>query len=585
MLEHRVRARAVYRAAPWMFAVAIAIMPFAASAQEAQVSLGERRMSSVVVEPKLVDLSAVPQVSAAALKAMAARPLPPAPKHAVSDQQFAALKAAAAQQRFDIPNVEQLPLPSSVSSADSTLTPGNTVFIDGNFETECGFIPSDMGLAVGDTNVGVLEANNDCISVFTKSGALVTGPVSINSFLGLPANAFVFDPRALYDWANHRYIMLFSEWDTITGPLVGSYWVAVSTGDSPTGGFFIYHLGSFFGPSNLLDFPRLGQDRQGIYVFSNVFPNAGGYAGEEWALLPKQRMYAGLGISWTAFLGPTVFGQHTDSTQPANVWDNTDNPRAEFAVTSLNFFFGGGSCSTGCNGLVVWAISNPLDLAVFGPEGSGVFIGTANNYFLPPDAVQSGTGALIATGDVRITGEVTYGSGFLYAGLTASNGSGGTGLILYKIQPVLNINDARCTGSFTNLCPDITNAIIQSEGFWNYGGTNAAFYPTQQPDPEGNVTTAFNFSGPSASGSSCFVSRRGTVAPGTVASAGDGGICAFGQNIYTQGRWGDYSGVAAAGIGGSTPSTTMWFASMYAGSDQNWRTFIGKNGFTAPNQP
>ncbi len=594
MLDNRVRASAARKAAPWIFAVAVAVTPFAASAQS-QVSPGERHVSSGAVAPKLVDLSLVPQITAKELAILAARPQPPAPKHAVTDQQFAALKAAAAGRRFDIPNLKPMSAPANAatgSTAEGVLTPFASVGILGDNETEAcsGATPSDMGLAVGDTAVGVLQVTNFCISVFSKAGVLQVGyPKSITSFLGLPAppTGFVFDPRALYDWANHRYIMLFSEFDNVFGANTGTYWVAVSTGDSPTGGFFIYHLGSFFGPNNILDFPRLGQDRQAIYAFTNVFPVAGGYAGEEWAMLPKQKMYAGQGISWTAFLGPSAFGQLTDSTQPANVWSNTDNPRAEFMVGSLNFFFGGGQCSTGCNGLIVWAISNPLDLTVFGPEASGVVIGTNFNYFLPPDAAQFGIGALISTGDVRITGEVSYSGGSLYAALTSADGIGGASSILYKIQPTLNVNDGRCTGAFLNLCPDITAATMLSENFLIYGGGNSAFYPTQQPDPEGNVTTVFNFSGPNFWGSTAFISTRVTQGVGAfVDNFVDSGVfLAGGQNTYTQGRWGDYTAVAAAGIGGLTPAPTMWFAGMFTRSDHAWGTAIGRNGFTMPNQP
>ena len=589
MYDERVGARAARKAAPWIFAVAVAIMPFAASGQS-EISPGELHQGGVVA-PKSVDLSAVPQVSASELKAMAARPQPPRPKTPLTDQQFAALKAAAAQQNVDLPNAEPLSAPAGDSTAGGVLTPGATVAFLGDNETEgCSLAtPSDMGLAVGDTNVGVLQVTNFCISVFSKSGALQTGfPKSINTFLGLPAGSFVFDPRALYDWANHRYIMLFSEFDNRLGTNTGSYWVAVSVADDPTGGYFMYNLGSFFGPSNLFDFPRLGQDRQGIYVFSNVFPNAGGYAGEEWLLLPKLAMYAGANISFFGFTSPTAFGQLTDSTQPANVWSNTDNPRAEFMVTALNFFFGGGSCSTGCNGLIVWAISNPLVVtSTPGPELSGVVVPTTFNYFLPPNASQGGTTALIDTGDVRITGEVSYSAGTLYAALTSNFGSGRAGAILYQIHPVLNVNDSRCTGAFLNDCPQITTASMRNESLLFYVIPFSAYYPTQQPDPEGNVTTVFNFSGDASStfafGSTAYISQRVTQASNSFVDSGI--FLAVGQNIYTQGRWGDYTAVAAAGLGGTHPTPTMWFAGMFTRSDTAWGTAIGKNGFTAPNQP
>ena len=591
MFDERGRGRAVCRAASWVFAVAVAILPLAASAQP---QLSANTGVGTAAAPKLVDLSTVPQVSASALKEMAARPQPQRPRNGLSDQQYAALKAAAAARRFDIPNVKPLSppaTPAAGSTADGVLTPAATTAFGGDFETEsCSLAkPSDMGLAVGDgTPIGafgspaaVLEVTNFCISVFDKAGNLQPlFPKSINSLLGLPASAFVFDPRALYDWVNHRYIVLFVEFDGN----VGTYWVAVSRGDDPTGAYYVYNINSpTFGTSVFLDFPRLGQDRQAIYVASNVSNSAQTvYQGEEWLLLPKQTMYAGQALaSFNSFSGHNISGTLLDSTQPANIWGLTDNPRAEFWVGSLNINFGGGLCSAGCNGLVVWAVSNPLGAV---PEISGVLVDlTGITYFLPPPAVQLGAAATIDTGDVRITGEVSYAAGSLYAALTTANGVGGAGIILYRIQPVLDDGNPACSVMFA--CADITNANILNETFLTYGGTISAFYPTQQPDPEGNVTTVFNYSGPINDGSIVYISTRVTQAPGTF-RPGDGGIfLASGLNTYEQGRWGDYTGVAPSGINGNAPTPQMWFAGMYTGGGHNWRTKIGKNGFTAPTQP
>ncbi len=514
-----------------------------------------------------------------------------------------AFKAAAAQRRFDIPNMKSMSppaSPASVSAADGVLTPLNTTFFPGNTQTGCAFVPafsnfatpSDMGLAVGDTNVGVLQVNNVCISVFTKAGVLQPGfPKPLTAFAGAPltANSCVADPRALYDWANHRYIISFIQIDCST--LVGSYWIAVGAGDNPAGVYHVFNLPSifnFFVPA-LPDFPRLGQDRQAIYVASNVFNLANGaFLGEEWLLLPKSAMYAGAGFIYNEIVNP--FGLALDTSQPANVWDNTDNLRTEFFVTSLNtqggFYFG---ClfTTGCNGLIVWAVSNPLDTTGPGPELSAVFVPTFFNYFFPPFAGQQGLPLSIDTDDVRISGEVTYGGGSLYAALTTADGTGAASSIMYKIQPVLGLDDnVRCTGGFTNFCPFLTNATMINENFLFYGGGFSAYYPTQQPDPEGNVTTAFNFSGPTAFGSSCFISQRVTQGVGPqFDNFVDGGLCFFGLAAYTQVRWGDYTAVGAAGIGGTHPSPTMWFAGMVANGDGSWGTTIAKNGFTTPDQP
>src|SRR5262249_34640586 len=243
--------------------------------------------------------------------------------------------------------------------------------------------------------------------------------------------------------------------------------------------------------------PRLGQDRQGIYLASNIYAplnlcptNQCTFQHEEWLLLPKAQLYAGAGFSFWFQFGMTVGGTVTDTTQPVNVWSPYDNPRAEFFVASFNFTY---SCSH--NGLIVWAVSNPFGFASGGPgpEFSEFTVPTANNYCFPPAASQPGGANTIDTGDNRISGEATYGSGVIHAAVAATNGSGGIASIIYQLSPALNTNDnSRCTGSFANLCPQITGATIRKESVLNYGGTSGAYYPTPQPDLEGNVTTVFN---------------------------------------------------------------------------------------------
>ena len=61
------------------------------------------------------------------------------------------------------------------------------------------------------------------------------------------------------------------------------------------------------------------------------------------------------------FVGMTSGGVFTDTTQPVNVSSPSDNPRAEFLITSKNIF-----CSGSCNGLTIWAISNPFGFVTSG---------------------------------------------------------------------------------------------------------------------------------------------------------------------------------------------------------------------------
>ncbi|MDH3316243.1 MAG: hypothetical protein OER43_10825 [Gammaproteobacteria bacterium] len=456
--------------------------------------------------------------------------------------------------------------------------------------------PADQALAVGDGPNPILQVVNACLSVWRTNGTRIIGPVSLQTFFGLPASTAVFDPRALFDWYNHRFIVIATDTDGANSNNIN---IAVSRSDDPAGLWWTYRIPVLSQAGALADYPRLGQDRTSlypgfsapgaIYVASNLFSNStGAYLKEEWLVLPKGPMYAGAGFSFVFFSGMTSGGVATDTSQPVNVWSPYEQPRAGFFITSKNIF--NGRCLAPCNGLTVWAVSNPFGFVSGGdsPELSSVVIPTANNYSFPPDAPQPGGPNTIDTIDTRISGTPTYAHGHIHAALVTANGTGGVASIIYKVQPFLNAtNGARCTTS-VGLCPQITGALIRNESVVNYGGTNAAFFPTPQPDLDGNVTTVLSYSSTAFFPSLIYISQRVTQPVGTFVDSG--WFLAVGLGQYTQGRWGDYTAVAPAGVfyasgdGGATGNNGMAFAGMYAGTPNRWRTRIGYTLFNAPGQ-
>lgn len=535
------------------------------------------------------------------------------PRTGMSDSTYQALKAQAAS-----PHGVALPVPMTGKPQPQPVprsgreTPVATHNFDGDAEFEaCSFdTPADQALAIGDGKNPILQAVNVCVSVWNTAGTRLLGPKDLVSFFGLPAGTFTSDPRALYDWFNHRFIVILLDTSCPNGGCTTStnnYNIAVSQSDDPTLGWWIYRIPVQSAVNALNDFPRLGQDRAAtypitsgtpfpgaIYLASNLFSNAsgGGFLNEEWLILPKSAMYNGQAISFWFFAGMTSGGVFTDTTQPVNVWSPYDNPRAEFLITAKNINDGGGLCGSPCNGLTIWAISNPFGFVTGGPspELSSVVIGTVNNYSLPPNAVQPGSATRIDTNDTRISGEATYQSGSIHASNESANGTGGVSSLIYRVQPQLNVNDgARCTGAFLNLCPQITGATELNESVLNFGGTTAAYFAVPQPDLEGNVNTVFTFSSTTSYASLMYISQRVTQANNIFV---DGGffLQAGSAPAYTQGRWGDYNAVAPAGVaykagdGGKVSTPGFGFSGMYA-KGNTWRTRIGFTKFSGPGQP
>ena len=582
----------------------LGLAPTAARAQQS----AKRAIAVSQGAPDTVVLGDLPQLTEReAMRAPAiARPL-----RGVSVQQYAALKAQAASVK--------LPAPSGAAVVPFTVTPepkpstgpaATSITSFGGLGIGCGHeFPPDMALAVGPSFV--LQAINGCLTVLDKSGNVQAGfPKSLSAFMGVGASAQAppFDPRALFDWANQRYIVSAAHVNAAGGQIVD---VAVSQSSDPRGGWFVYRINLTAAPAiipspQIADFPTLGQDRRMIYVAFNAFTLPDTFNGAYMMLLSKSAMYAGASFNFFA-LTPTFFTVNgtelMDSLQPANVMDRTDNPRAEFVVASHNIEAPGGpsntECATGCNGLVVFAISNPaFTFTPPGPEVSQFLLPTANNYSLPPLATQSGCslpGCLIDTGDTRVSGEAVYASGSLYAAI-ATNGTGAgaaaSHFLWFQMRPVLNDNnDTACPGGFQ--CPDITGASMLNEVCWACAtgqgdGTGATFYPEVQPDPEGNVLVVFNYSANDTFPSSAYATNRATQALNTMHDSGfflQNGLATYELIDHGSGlnRWGDYT---AASLD-LTPGTqaSFWFSGESSKTPSAYRTAIGHNEFRRPGQP
>jgi hypothetical protein len=91
----------------------------------------------------------------------------------------------------------------------------------------------------------------------------------------------------------------------------------------------------------------------------------------------------------------------------------------------------------------------------------------------------------------------------------------------------------------------------------------------------------FNFSNDTTFPGTAYTSRRVTQENNFMHDPGI--FLIAGQAFYNQFRWGDYTGTAPD-LASSTQAF-MWFSGMYSRSDGSWGTRIGRNGFTAVDQP
>ena len=547
----------------------LGIVSLGASAQMiSQSTIGPGRV--------IASLDALPQITAAEFATPSTKPY----RSFDDPATFAARKAAAEASRFTVQGLAQTELPAQMPTGPSTVNPPEIAF-NGTGDAQCGGVtgltlkPSDQALAVGDTTIGVLQGVNICLSVFTKQGVLQPGyPKSAKTFFGLGAGVANSDPRMIYDWINHRYIYVLISFDgascIVNCTAASHYQLAISTDDDPTGGWCTYTLPVQTGPDPvggfyfLNDYPRLGQDREAIYIASNLYRPT--YVSEEVLALPKTGLYACAGFSYANVTGFGASSGWGFTIQPANVFSPNDQPKSMYFVTSF--------CCGADNHLRITAYHDPFGTPTF----TGITIVAANTYSTPPGATQQGTAIKIATGDQRISGSPYYAAGSIYAALTTNGGAGQPAIIMYQIQPFVVTDGSANDGK-------IASARILNEITHGLGSGSAWYFPAQQPDGEGNVTTVFGFSDAANFASLAYASRRAAQAVGTWP---DGGVFARnGTGPYTGGRWGDYFATAPAGLvsgGGTGGFPKMWFAGPWANNVNNWSTVIGRTGYLTKDQ-
>lgn len=456
-------------------------------------------------------------------------------------------------------------------------TPGAVVNVFGQFEGCNGtaWRPSDMGLAVSKNFV--VQAVNECISVYNKTGALLLGPTDLCTFFGRTPNsgfAGCFDPRVIYDYQKNKFIVIASFQNTGTGE--GFIDIAASKTADPRGAWIIHHISR---GQALPDYPTIGQTANNnntlnsvITVCDNLFGNSGSFTAE-CLLLPKKGVYAAPAFGFSFFFNFNLGGTLMNTLQPVNVYEVEENPRAQYAVNSVNTNGGGVCGGSPCSGLVVWAFSDATGAQ--GAKATGVFtgFGSTSTYTFPGDADNAGfCSACIDTLDNRISGGVHYASGRIYPSINANNG-GRSAVLGWTVRPFLTDNGAGCTGGVN--CATISSATIEQEWCYDCGaGTGLqAYYGAQIPMPENDWTMFATFSNTTTSPGMFYASNR--VSWPTPFH--DAGIFSCQQNAaYTQGRWGDYA-AAAADIPGKGNVPGAWGSGMFVQANGNWGTCITEN--------
>ena len=613
--KNRFASWASVSASLWALIIFAALSPEQAQAQKAVASTSavprvQGGFPSSSSKPGVeVNLGALPQMTVQEMAAHPQRTL--RPLDGLSDAEYAAKKKLARElamagltgaKSAALGAKNSPPGPAVPNPVDPGPPPSVGAFEGFTAQQELCFgcnWPSDMALAVG-TNF-VVQVVNTQIAVYDKRGNLQAGfPKSADTFFNLASGTYTTDPRAFYDWANHRFVVVMltesNPFNSKGAANVGGLLIAASETQDPRGVWRVFSPAFNIGNAGECpDFPTLGHDsnnwavsatKGGFYVGINEFGGTGictgsGFIGNFLFMIANDGIYNGGTYFWWTAPGFTHGGTLVDTLSPANMTDWADRPSSVLFANTLNINFGGGQ-----NTLVVWSVTNPFGWISGGanPVFTGVNMTTAHTYDMPPAADEPGASAgticsqCIDTGDKRISGQLKYHAGHLFGSFeTSVSGSSEAGPIWFDVHPVLDGNG------------NITSAEERQEDCFVCGGwtgNSSAYYATLQPDPENNLVMMYELSGDTTFPGTYYTSRRVNYSDSLMNGLGlnlIGGSSFWNQGCNSNGqfcRWGDYSATAPDLTVATKPS--MWFAGQYTNSSNNWGTVIGAARYLSP---
>ncbi len=390
-----------------------------------------------------------------------------------------------------------------------------------------GWYPPDCDIAVGQNHI--VEVVNSSIAFYTKTGTRQLQQTFETFFAGVAGGSFLFDPKAYYDRANQRYVIVVLELDT--GTETSKVLVAVSDDADPNGTWHRYRFEAKLtvsGTSYWLDYPGFGYNQDGYVITGNMFGFSSGWAGVQFLSIPSAPLLTGSPAN--------VYSLRDAGGASAQVAECVDASAAVYAIGAA-----------GSNDHRLYALSN---------------VGTANptlvsstvaipNYSGPTKRATSTGGQTLDAGDGRLY-NAWWSNGRMLAAHAVQIGNN-VGIRWYEFST---------NGWPGNGSPSLIQSGNISSNNYDY------FYPALAKDSSGAIGLVFGGSNASETANIFAAGRLSTDPLGNVGTPVNLGVSA--GVGYTGGRWGDYFGTEVDPVDGRT----FWAVAETLGSNNDWDTQI-----------
>ncbi|MEX2242505.1 MAG: hypothetical protein WD716_01530 [Fimbriimonadaceae bacterium] len=397
-----------------------------------------------------------------------------------------------------------------------------------------GLVPPDCSAAVGLGHI--VQTVNSRIAFYDKVTELATFlQNSTQFFAGLPGVvSFQFDPRAIYDQYNDRFIIIFLAQDD--GSSASQVLIAVSDDGDPNGNWNRFLLDTSVtigGTDSWLDYPMVGHTEDALVISGNMFGFGGGpFTGIQSFVISLADLYANTGVTSTPF---TVTGQGFNL-QPGETY--TPGATTVFGIslnttTSVRLW-----AFTGLDTATPALASTTVAVPSFGTVGAA-----------PSGSVTFG----IDTISGRTMDAVSRGTRFLGAHTIQAAGPTKSSIRWYEFE----------MGTW----PTAGSPTVVQQGNITLPGNQWACMPAISKNADDSISVLYTRSSSSIV-SDLVVSSRSTFDP--LGTMGAPTLIKQGIAPNAAGRWGDYFTVAVD----PNDDRTFWGHGMVTRSDGLWATEI-----------
>lgn len=388
--------------------------------------------------------------------------------------------------------------------------------------------PPDTQFAAGPTSV--VEADNDTLSVWSKTGALEM-TADLNTFMFVPSGFSFTDPRVLYDAESGHWLLSGLSFDP---SLDSQTYLAASATSDPTGEWFVYTVANNQSTGVLTDQPMTGVCNDKVVEGWNDYSSSGQFTQSELVVVQKSSLVTGAFTRWEDFTDSVEF-------RPVPAQSLAPSSTCWMVVNNADPANLGGDSATPALG--VFAITGTANAGNVAINETEVPIAATS---LPPQPEQpSGT-----TNDTQLDDRMlsaVWQDNELWT--TASDACTPTGDT--STRDCLRLDEVSTSGTPSGLVDEDLSTSGIDEYYpavsLSYSGDVFVSYTASSPATPGLFPGAYAVVSPSTSGTA--FSAPTTIQPGSASYAGS--------------RWGDYS---AAAPDPSQPGA-VWVGAEYAPSD------------------